>query len=553
MSLNGPLSVPLGESKNEHFLQRLSKQSQQQLADAANFKGFGRSAATSGSFSRPARPLSITVNHPFVPTSDKTTGRLKLADVGFNGNKARFCRDLGDASPSVALNDAVLASSLSPPLQPHNHVRPAPRLPPKPIKLLKDPRIKSSVESPPEMPRRPDTSRSLVSDANSAEFYGEKHHLNIQIELPTYLARPDSSEIAKLPERPSYGRRVAESLTTPQTLPPKPAKPALILSSVFSSSSAAFDAIVSPKSAKPPGLTPRTKTASSVLPRAATKDSPSRLPEYNDPAPPTLVPAKPPMKPAIAPKPVLPRKPGSAQGALQTLAEPIQQKQKALTHAIGVFPPSRTQLHPKPGPPKPKKLSLATKHLAPQNPAPATSTVLQTRRKASDNEPAVELRVVLSSVIRAHGMPDMSARSGHRPITEAQTHCGDSRENSKTEKLTHPNKGRSKGPKRRLPTDKKAGNGTACAETAPRRILEKKIPLLLATSQSTPLAPPLSPLSSPDTNVGPETRPSTRKFKPPKAKKNQTSRHFIPRYPAKLPLSPETLMGATELVCSLGP
>lgn len=164
----------------------------------------------------------------------------------------------------------------------------------------------------------------------------------------------------------------------------------------------------------------------------------------------------------------------------------------------------------------------ALKPVVPVKRAPAVLPINQpTLPTGAENaNPLPDFRAALSSVIRAQTSPQLSTKTAQMTIARAHTVPETSKDSSKPEKLTHPNKGRSKGPKRRLPKDTQKTASRAATMTTPS---EESVVHNTATrnnvsnSHKTAVSSVVSPVESfRSDNLQP---PKPRKAPPPKGRK----------------------------------
>lgn len=456
MSVKPPKPVSIGDRKTEFFLLRLSKQSQEsiKLLEA-------RGALDSQpSLDKSQRPLYTNINRfsdskirsSYENKSDFSNGHLKSS---FDGDKdtSRF---------PLSSND-----------------KKTPKLPAKPQKLSES-SLRIFEKNPPPRPPRPTKIQA------SSTLSLEQQRANIQIELPNYVARPRSPEPPVLPSR---NRIHTLEVTKRASPPPKPAK-LLVNRGVRDVGTESENTFVIedgrrhlPRPTKPAGLKNSrgidvalvttfhdgiaqfrsennvlidleltSLTPNSSVPSLNSLKTPLNRHNYSSSSTkPTISPgltltSSPPMKPVK--KPLILKKLTSNTNNFQspTKIQSLSDTSNTVQQTIKVLKPIA-----------PVKKAMPC--LPPKIEPAVTSRIIEIHAMP-------DFRATLSSVIRAQTDPDVSTKTTQSTITRARTAPGPAQDSSKLEKLTHPNKARSKGPKRRLPKDSQTQTSSSAAANA---------------------------------------------------------------------------------------
>lgn len=404
MSVKTHHSVPIGERKTDNFLLRLSKQSQEKIGAASQAAtNDGQSIRINSGFQKPQRPLYTSVN---------TENALKPTKPAFLSSLSR------EVDQSTANNDNVLSATTV-----------------SPNALLRAANKASNPPMPPSKPQKLSHGTSLCSipalkPLNSETPYSESRQLeHIKVELPTYVARKQNAKVSYLRNddgcvdvgRPEEGKNTSLHNQGPPKPPKIPLKPAFAsnhgsvnpIRANVSHAPVATGKIVPLKPLKPKTLAPP-RNQEVIETKNETNDN-QLTSSY-----------KPRFKPIVLNKPVPSAEPATISSA------PYNE------HPLSVKPKVAS---------KPKTFSRPNaladvKSVPPNNP-----------KHSLDQKSAAlpDFKATLSLVIRSQTEPLLSKRAIPGKIIRAQTVTECSSNNSESSKLTHPNKNRSKGPKRRLP------------------------------------------------------------------------------------------------------
>lgn len=359
----------------------------------------------------------------------------------------------------------------------------------------------------PKLPPRPAKPTSLLTSNSALRDNGiqtqskipETTLAHIEFELPTYVARSNGSDVLSTTKE-----NLRKSIP-----PPKPAKIPLpsMEKQGFHRATAAGNAPLKP-----------TKPAFGSNGVSMLKNIPLQMQPALKPTVRTKTPTE--LKKPTSPKPAKPQKPSTIHSA---------QANEIITHRDSNNSESNLEITPKSNlnshsilakpqnkpikPIKPTTSQAAQLQRAPTKPAlerPTKSRPTQSPQAQTTQPSSLDFRATLSSVIRAQTLPQFGTPKAPEPIVRAQTVSSTS--SSKPEKLTHPNKARSKGPKRRLPNQK-----------AKAQVHEKTGAKKNSNSENPGLSPDI--IESPTNGVTLTADPhhlhpvKERKVPPPKAKK----------------------------------
>lgn len=495
MSVKTHLSVPIGERKTDNFLLRLSKQSQEKISavSAQTSANDGHAMPFNNGFQKPLKPLytSATAHKALKPTKPAfLSNRSDTLDQ--NGTISDHSSSTLTVSPNTLLKASVKATLV-------------PKPPSKPQKLSLSACLDTIPALQPSQPKKPKA------------FYTESQQLeNIKIELPTYVARKD---IAKITPESNFGRDLeAESSESTKMAsisnrgPPKPPKiplkpaPESKLGSKNSTTAALASQPVTPskvaplKPLKPKTLTPPRNQGTNV-----NGNTLSHIEAHSS--------YKPRFKPIVLNKPALPARPST-----------ISQN-KVCGQAVAFLPLQKTlSIHSGSSLISKKDSSLFSKPVLSAKPPSLSqpSALAQTKLSPVDNSTSSlterstalpDFKAALASVIRAQTEPQFPKKAVPGNVIRAQTVAEGSSSNSEPSKLTHPNKNRSKGPKRRLPKGKsmsKAGN------SQPKDIPAKNDFAVVNSSLMTAQLQPIYNLETPHEK---NLQPVQWRAPPPKGKK----------------------------------
>lgn len=518
MSVKTHSSVPIGERKTDKFLLRLSKQSQDKIAAGSLYAGKagtdGQSIRLISGYQKPQRPLYTSENAQsdlkpkptkpaFLSNSVNASSQIVGGDVDVNSRHR---------SVIPLASDIILKESLK--------IAGPPKPPTKPQKLS----LSAAIDTIPALqPSKPKIVGEPVSESQRL--------VNIEIELPSYVARKEDVEVTPFSDSGSIiepkvfkSLQVAGSLNQGPPKPPKiPFKPTFApkLDSQTSKSSKKPNVPVTPskiapmKPLKPRALSPPRVHLDEV--GNIEKDLESEKSEAHG-----LY--KPRFKPILLNKPALP------------LKSSLVSQNKTSKHSLPSLLPQRVPIS---SDISKKDNTLFTK------PAPSSKHAILSKPKAlaqaksvhednsrinlSEKLPALpDFKATLASVIRAQTEPLFSKRNSPGQVVRAKTVIGSKDGDSSTSepsKLTHPNKSRSKGPKRRLPKGN-LGLNSQVIQAKNNFIPMKKDPMSPKSSLGTPSVQ-LQPINKLVAQVN-NLQPVEKRVPPPKGKKPDFKHITIP-------------------------
>lgn len=405
MSVKTPSSLSIGSRKTENFLLRLSQLSQEKFGARI---GPGYSSAPETSMENPTI-YSGAPNTSFSPPNDSELLKFRHYSPSImSGNSIEPSNRSQMSSNGEILCSNGLNENGN--LLPHEDTPSYPSYP--------SISSKHSKVAPPK-PSKPSKPPKLVVEKTWGTMPGtisqSQQLIDIQIELPTYVARKSNSDDScfNSKEKPSiYGLGSSSVLSTTShhstnaktIAPPKPQK----LKAKLGDNTSKFlgNSSVEPADDSKPPTKPRKPK---VLAQETTEPLKIQGNLHLEP-----------LKSNVAHKPVLPPKSFLASQKV-TSAKPL----------------------------KPTACKIITSL------APGTSRLLIKPVKRAETDPEssslLDFRATLSTVLRSQTDPNFSLKTAPAPETCQATTAPTKNSSLKLGKLTHPNKGRSKGPKRRLP------------------------------------------------------------------------------------------------------